>query len=671
MSVRRTLTLVLIATGALPLIVFGLAFRSVLETHISGDIRFLSRSMLKTLSAQAGLSLLEGTRRDLPALLLLSESYPGSEGAFLRCFGIPHSEYSLLAVLDSSSGIKAEYPAEEGTAGRAYALRARLRPGEVAFSGPFFSELTKSVVVEAAYSNGRKTILVLLDLGEISSKLVLVAQSPRDRLGVVDGDGRYIACSDPSRAQRLELVDPSFLVGGPAKVESEGRRYYASSALIPGTDWRVLYLRATEDADAPMVAFVWAILALVATSVAVTVLVAVFVWKTISVPLAVLIERIDRIAEGRYDERVEGESSAEFREIGQAFNAMADSIERRGKELFLSEERYRLLFSRNRVTALVIDPESGAIRDANEAALSYYGYSMEELLSLRAWDIDDTPRATLKSYGAAVISGDAGRFLARHRLRTGEFRDVELYASPIEIEDRAFLYCVVFDVTQRRIAEERTAKALEEKTLLLREVYHRVKNNLQIVSSLLNMQAESLEEGTARRSLRLAQDRVFTMAAAHELAYQVPDLAFVDAAEYAGKIIVNLQAAYGIQARAVLTDLRPIRLSLEKAIPFGLVLNELASNAIKYAAPTDSAPVRIALEPEADSAWAILSVEDSGPGIPEEVRSKGYKSGSIGLSLIDALARQLDGSATWERGRGGIGTKACVRFSATAQRREE
>jgi PAS domain S-box-containing protein len=666
MSVRRFLTYALIAAGVLPLLVFGLAFRSVLGAHIGSDIRSLSRSMLRTLSAQAGSSLLDGTRRDLPALLLLAEASPGRERSLLRSYSIPHTEYSRLVILDSSGRIEAAYPSGEGIAGRSYVLRAELKPGQVAFSGPFFSDLARSVVVEAAYSNGHETILALLDLGEISSKLVLVATSPLDRLGVVDGAGRYIACSEPSRAQRLEQIDPSFLVEGPARVKSEGIEYYASSARLPGTDWRVTYLRAASEADGPMTAFIGAIVVLVASAIVVTALVAIFAWRTISTPLGALVARIDLIADGRYSERVEGDFSSEFREIGRAFNAMADSIEKRDKELLRSEERYRLLFYKNRVPALIVDPASGLIRDANPAALSYYGYEKERLEALRLGDLDLTAREDLESELLAAEKGEGGRLLSRQRLSSGEIRDVELYLSPVDLGDRADIYCLVFDVTQRRMAEEKTARALEERTLLLREVYHRVKNNLQIISSLLNLQAEGIKEESALRALRLAQDRVFTMSLAHELVYQVPDLASVEASDYAEKILANLQIAYGAPEGSILTDLHPMMLALEKAVPFGLALNELASNAFKYAEPSASKPIRIALARNGEDGGAILSVEDSGPGISDEVVSKGGSAGSIGLSLIDALARQLGGEAQWGPGLGGIGTRAQIRFSIAA-----
>lgn len=243
--------------------------------------------------------------------------------------------------------------------------------------------------------------------------------------------------------------------------------------------------------------------------------------------------------------------------------------------------------------------------------------------------------------------------------------------SPVELQGEADLYCIVFDVTRRRLAEERMAKALRERTLLLREVYHRVKNNLQIVSSLLSLQTEGLEEAAALRALRLAQDRVYAMSLAHELVYQVPDLAQIEASDYAGQLITNLQAAYAVPAGSVASELRPMKLELERAIPFGLVLNELVSNAFKYAKPSCARPMRIAFGPSGDGDSAVFVVEDSGPGMPTDAFEAEGKTGSIGLSLISALSAQLEGTISWGAGPGGTGARAELRFPSTVQRREK
>ncbi len=674
MSVRRFLTLALIAAGGLPLLVFGLVFSLALGGQIAGNTETLSRTMLRALAAQAGSSLLDAAEEDLPALLILAESSGGgfAEASLLHSFRLPHPEYDLLAIRDEASDrIEASDPAEAGVVGVAYDLHADLEPGKVTFSDPFHSELTRTVSVEAAYSNGRRTVLALIDLGEISAKLVLIAQSPSDRLGIVDGRGRYLACSDPSRAQRLERVDGSSLVPGPARVRSEGHEYYASSMALLGTTWRVLYLRSAADADAPMTAFIDSILGTLASALVCTGFIAFFAWRNISTPLSSLVSRIDRIAEGHYAERIEGESSPEFREIGRAFNQMADSIGKRDRELQRSEERYRLLFHRNRVPALIVEPAAGAIRDVNDAALSYYGYSKEELEALTLGDIDQLPEDALRAKIREAIGGGEDHILSRHRLRSGKLRDVELYMSPVELQGEADLYCIVFDVTRRRLAEERMAKALRERTLLLREVYHRVKNNLQIVSSLLSLQTEGLEEAAALRALRLAQDRVYAMSLAHELVYQVPDLAQIEASDYAGQLITNLQAAYAVPAGSVASELRPMKLELERAIPFGLVLNELVSNAFKYAKPSCARPMRIAFGPSGDGDSAVFVVEDSGPGMPTDAFEAEGKTGSIGLSLISALSAQLEGTISWGAGPGGTGARAELRFPSTVQRREK
>jgi PAS domain S-box len=675
MSVRQFLSVALIATGILPILFFVFAFRPMLKGHIEDDIRVRSDAMLRTLSAQAGSSLLDGTRKDLPALLLLLESTglePSAdrERAILRSFAMPHVEYSVLAALDAKGRVEASTVGAE-LDGAGYILHSELVPGLVSFSDPFPSSLTGEVSVEAAYSNGRRTIVALLDLGEISAKLVLIAQSPKDRLGVLDSEGRYLACSDPSRAQDLERVDQAFLAPRPAIVVSEGERYYAASSPVPGTSWRLLYLLYAATADAPMTAFMRSIAALVAAALACTVAFTLFARRNISAPLSALVSRIGRIADGSYSERVGQQLFTEFSEIGRAFNEMAESIEARGRELQRSEERHRLLFTGNRVPTLIVSPEDACILDANEAAIAFYGFAKERLLSMRATDLDIAAPVDVEAEIAAAAAGAEGHDSKRHRLASGEIRDVEIYASPIVFEKRTELYAVIVDVTERRLAEERTAKALEERTLLLREVYHRVKNNLQIISSLLNLQADGMTESATLRSLRVAQDRVYAMSVAHELVYQMDDLSTLRIEDYAVRLVSNLRIAYGVADEGVRTSFEPMALALEKAIPFGLALNELVSNAFKYAAPSPETPVLVSLELEAREGGGHLArfrVSDSGPGMKVELAPPG----ALGLSLVNALAKQLGGESRWSAGRSGAGIEAEISFPTEVEvQREE
>ena len=224
----------------------------------------------------------------------------------------------------------------------------------------------------------------------------------------------------------------------------------------------------------------------------------------------------------------------------------------------------------------------------------------------------------------------------------------------------------VFDVTDQRLAEERSVAALEEKTLLLREVYHRVKNNLQVISSLLSMQASLAADRSVSTALQGAQDRVFAMSLAHEIVYQMPDISSVDAGDYAARLVAYLADEYKVPRDRVDASFEPMPLDLERAVPFGLLLGEIVSNALKYGAPpgTDGA-VRVSLAAERSGpAGAVrLVVEDDGPGLPPEVADKG----SLGISLIAGLADQLRGVVAWERPAAG-GTRVTVRFDSDAER---
>jgi len=661
LSTRRLLALSLVVAGVVPLLVLGIAFPSVLGAHVYGDLGDMSRSTLSALAAKAVESLVEGPRRDLPPILALSGSYPGRLQDLLASFGaFRGGEYALLLVLDPAGRIEATYPDDPRVVGRSYRPRSSPADGSVAFSGPFASSLARATVVEAACTEDRRTIVALIESAEVSFELASTPHSPRDRLGIVDGAGRYIACSDPQRALRMERVDPALLAPGPAPKLSPGGEFFASSAEVPGTGWRVLYLRSAEAAEAPISMFIVATALIGLASVGISGLLSLFLWSRVSSPLSSLSGRIDRIADGRYGERIGEGFSGEFREIGLAFDSMAESIERRDREILESEERYRTLFAKSIVPTLVIDPSDGALCDANEAAVRYYGYPREELLAFTAMDIDGTPPGELKSLGAAASSGERTCFLTRHRLAGGAERDVELYASPVVIGGAERLYCTVFDVTQRRIAEDKMAAALEERTLLLREVYHRVKNNLQIISSLLSLQAQSCADEATADAFRLAQDRVYAMSVAHELVYQMGDLASIEIAQYTRKVVSNLRMAWGVAEGSLSLSLSPLSLELEWAIPYGLALNELVSNAFKYASPSPATPVRISLESGGGS--AVLAVEDSGPGVPRELMERGEKKGSLGMMLISALARQLGGAASWSPGEGGSGTRAAISF---------
>jgi PAS domain S-box-containing protein len=207
------------------------------------------------------------------------------------------------------------------------------------------------------------------------------------------------------------------------------------------------------------------------------------------------------------------------------------------------------------------------------------------------------------------------------------------------------------DITERKLAETRIYKSLQEKEVMLKEIHHRVKNNLQVVSSLLKLQvghlkAERTDENTIA-ALTDSQYRVRAMALVHEKLYQGADLARTDFASYAQQLAQDLLRAYGDRAKLlqVRTKVEDVHLSLDSAIPCGLMINELVSNALKYAFPAivtpDSGWVEIQLYLDEDDQY-VLTVQDNGIGFPNPVDF--HNTSTLGLQLVWSLTQQMQGS---------------------------
>jgi two-component sensor histidine kinase len=198
-------------------------------------------------------------------------------------------------------------------------------------------------------------------------------------------------------------------------------------------------------------------------------------------------------------------------------------------------------------------------------------------------------------------------------------------------------------------AEGKIRASLREKEVLLKEIHHRVKNNLQIVSSLLYLQAARTEHPGAVSALTESRARVRSMALIHEKLYQSPNLASVDMGEYTRSLVSDLQHSHRTENNSVrlTVDIGEINLGITEAIPCGLIINELVSNAVKHAFPKGKeGQIRIQLVRE-NTKHILLTVSDNGVGFPENVDFR--NSPSLGLTLVNSLVQQLDGSIELDR----------------------
>jgi len=210
----------------------------------------------------------------------------------------------------------------------------------------------------------------------------------------------------------------------------------------------------------------------------------------------------------------------------------------------------------------------------------------------------------------------------------------------------------LFDIHAHKFAEENALRAtLKEKDLLLREIHHRVKNNLQVVSSLLRLQASTSEDPALQRALKEAQERVQTIALIHQKLKHAPDLSQLDLPNYVRTLAERLVRSYA--SVPALIDLRvqvaEVEIGPDVPVPLGLILNELVANALLHAfAPGEGGSLDIEIDRD-EKGWVFLRVSDSGEGLPDDVD---LGDGGLGFQLVQALTDQLGGVLELERRRG-------------------
>jgi PAS domain S-box-containing protein len=227
------------------------------------------------------------------------------------------------------------------------------------------------------------------------------------------------------------------------------------------------------------------------------------------------------------------------------------------------------------------------------------------------------------------------------------------------------------DITKRKESEEAVRKSEErlkillgEKEVLLKEVHHRVKNNLQVITSLVSLQSDELDDLSLRAVFQDVNNRVRSIAMVHEKLYNSADLAQIEFSEYAQGLLDYLWRAHGIGGTGIrlVTDMEPVGISVAKAVPCGLILNELVSNALKHAfRDRTDGEVAVSLR-GGEQDTVTLSVRDNGTGLPSGFDLSRCRS--LGLRLVQMLARQLHGTVEIERGAG-TGTGFVITFGGS------
>ena len=263
---------------------------------------------------------------------------------------------------------------------------------------------------------------------------------------------------------------------------------------------------------------------------------------------------------------------------------------------------------------------------------------------------DDLKNVLWKANGEPA---EEGIFKVEHRVQTpeGKCRWVTVCATRLEKKSRAgegaeLEYIgTLLDVTERVETSNLLTSSLKEKDAMLKEIHHRVKNNLQVISSLLSLQAGEVQTEEVRLFSQESQRRVRAMALVHETLYQSETLARIDIAQYVKELCDNIIQSYGPERAIVVRTVDDLQLELDQALPLGLILSELIANAYKHAFParTESGHIAVSLKRHSKSTLE-LSVVDDGVGLPVDLDPETH--GSLGLKLVKLLTQQLRGQLT-------------------------
>jgi len=239
-----------------------------------------------------------------------------------------------------------------------------------------------------------------------------------------------------------------------------------------------------------------------------------------------------------------------------------------------------------------------------------------------------------------------------------EFRMKRKDGTYIWIEDHMFrvtdesngsyLSGILIDVTERKLAEQKLSRSLKEKELLLKEIHHRVKNNLQVVSSLLKLQTGYVKDENALDLLMDSQNRVRSMALVHQKLYQSADFSEINFTEYLRQLSGHLLNSFKTNPEIVNIDIsaEKLELGIDHAVPCGLIVNELISNSLKYAFPDGKKGTIVIDLQKCNNNEIILTISDDGVGFPEGINYR--ETQSLGLQLVNTLVGQIDGNISME-----------------------
>ncbi len=394
-------------------------------------------------------------------------------------------------------------------------------------------------------------------------------------------------------------------------------------------------------------------------------------YRAIDTPVRILHDAAVELGHGHLETRVNLRAKGELGVLAEAFNRMAEEL----ASTTVSVTSLESIFDSMAGILIMLGPDR-RILNINRGALEFLGYPREELLG-RPFD-QVCARSADASLEQALRRAEQGLATVEELSlvrRDGSAVLVSFSGAGVRAPGGAVqgYVCIAQDLTEHKRIEEQVRSSLAEKEVLLRELHHRVKNNMQVVSSLLAVQAAYSSDPHTTRELEESQGRIQSMALIHEQLHHSADLAHLDVGAYFDSLAAHLARSFGAPgAIAVNVDLELPPPDLDQALVCGLIVNELVTNSLKHAFAAggqnrsqgqNQGQVHIELRDEAEGV-RVLEVRDNGPGMDAASREE---ERTLGLTLVSTLAKQLAGQVSVDTRRG---TAFRIEFPATEAGRE-
>jgi len=280
---------------------------------------------------------------------------------------------------------------------------------------------------------------------------------------------------------------------------------------------------------------------------------------------------------------------------------------------------------------------------ANEEALRNLGYDSHLINNCTLFDIlKEFKKSSFRKAIAPLLNGTKDKIImfGSFKRNNGSFYPVEVHLQLLEQNEKKVFLATVLDLTERKRTEQVLTESLKEKEILLKEVHHRVKNNLQIIYSLINLQSNSISDKGVLEIFKVSQNRIKSMALIHEKLYRQNNLSMVNFTEYLNDLVSSLSLSYNIESSEIEFKLNTeqVFLNIDLAVSLGLCVTELITNCFKYAFPDNrKGEICLDLKLIANNKM-VISIKDNGIGLPEKFDFK--NNDSLGLKLVSSLVEQ-------------------------------